>query len=303
MIPRHPPRTGPRDHPAPAGRRVAAAATAALLATGAVVGVPAAGAARYAAAGLGAVAAAVRALGIPGTAWSGDPATGQLVVTADARVRPDQLARLRAGTARFGGAVRIERAAGVLAPVPTGGGAVYGAGYRCSFGFGVRRGGARYFLTAGHCGRAARTWYADAERTVRIGTTAAWAYPGHDYALVRAEGPARQAPRTTVDGRVVVRAGEPRVGERVARAGSSSGVRWGTVTALDVSVDYGDGDVVTGLIQTDVCAEPGDSGGPLVAGDTALGLTSGGNGDCATGGTTYYQPVTAALARYGVSLD
>ena len=35
---------------------------------------------------------------------------------------------------------------------------------------------------------------------------------------------------------------------------------------------------VTGMIRTTVCAEPGDSGGALFAGNTALGLTSGGSG-------------------------
>jgi streptogrisin B len=56
------------------------------------------------------------------------------------------------------------------------------------------------------------------------------------------------------------------------------------------------------LIQTNVCAEPGDSGGPLYDGTKAIGLTSGGSGDCTTGGTTFFQPVTEALSAYGVSL-
>jgi hypothetical protein len=60
--------------------------------------------------------------------------------------------------------------------------------------------------------------------------------------------------------------------------------------------------VVSGLIQTTVCAEPGDSGGPLYAGSTALGLTSGGSGDCTSGGTTFFQPVTKALATLGMKL-
>jgi hypothetical protein len=34
----------------------------------------------------------------------------------------------------------------------------------------------------------------------------------------------------------------------------------------------------------------------------ALGLTSGGNGDCAKGGTTFFQPVREALASLGVRL-
>ncbi|WP_241780208.1 trypsin-like serine protease, partial [Streptomyces wadayamensis] len=51
-----------------------------------------------------------------------------------------------------------------------------------------------------------------------------------------------------------------------------------------------------------VCAEPGDSGGALFAGSTALGLTSGGSGNCSSGGTTFFQPVTEALSAYGVSI-
>ncbi|GLZ08695.1 hypothetical protein Acsp03_61610 [Actinomadura sp. NBRC 104412] len=59
---------------------------------------------------------------------------------------------------------------------------------------------------------------------------------------------------------------------------------------------------VSGLIQTTVCAEPGDSGGSLFAGSTALGLTSGGSGNCSSGGVTFFQPVTEALDAYGVDV-
>jgi hypothetical protein len=59
---------------------------------------------------------------------------------------------------------------------------------------------------------------------------------------------------------------------------------------------------VRGLIRTTVCAEPGDSGGPLFSGTTALGLTSGGNGDCRSGGTTFFQPVTEPLRVFGVNV-
>ncbi|HEY3263503.1 MAG TPA: trypsin-like serine protease [Pseudonocardiaceae bacterium] len=54
------------------------------------------------------------------------------------------------------------------------------------------------------------------------------------------------------------------------------------------------------MTRTNVCAEPGDSGGPLYHNTVALGLTSGGSGNCRTGGTTSHQPVTEALSRYGV---
>jgi secreted trypsin-like serine protease len=56
------------------------------------------------------------------------------------------------------------------------------------------------------------------------------------------------------------------------------------------------------MTRTNVCAEPGDSGGPLYHNTVALGLTSGGSGNCRTGGTTSHQPVTEALSRYGVSV-
>ena len=66
-------------------------------------------------------------------------------------------------------------------------------------------------------------------------------------------------------------------------------------------MNYAEGRV-TGLIRTTVCAEPGDSGGSLFSGTTAYGLTSGGSGNCRTGGVTYFQPVTEALSVYGVSV-
>jgi streptogrisin B len=44
----------------------------------------------------------------------------------------------------------------------------------------------------------------------------------------------------------------------------------------------------------------GDSGGPLYDGTAAVGLTSGGSGNCTSGGTTFFQPVTAALSACGV---
>jgi streptogrisin D len=37
-------------------------------------------------------------------------------------------------------------------------------------------------------------------------------------------------------------------------------------------------------------------------GDTAIGLTSGGSGDCTSGGTTFFQPVTEALSATGAQI-
>jgi streptogrisin D len=73
------------------------------------------------------------------------------------------------------------------------------------------------------------------------------------------------------------------------------------VTALNATVNYPQG-TVYGLIRTTVCAEPGDSGGSLFSGTSALGLTSGGSGNCSSGGTTFFQPVTEPLNVYGVNV-
>jgi streptogrisin C len=51
-----------------------------------------------------------------------------------------------------------------------------------------------------------------------------------------------------------------------------------------------------------VCAEPGDSGGSLLSGNQAQGVTSGGSGNCSSGGITYYQPVNEILQTYGLTL-
>jgi hypothetical protein len=74
------------------------------------------------------------------------------------------------------------------------------------------------------------------------------------------------------------------------------------VTGVNQTVRYVGGGTVRGLVRTNVCAEPGDSGGPFFSGTTALGLTSGGSGNCRYGGTTFFQPVTEALRRYGVAV-
>jgi streptogrisin C len=59
---------------------------------------------------------------------------------------------------------------------------------------------------------------------------------------------------------------------------------------------------VTGLTQTDVCAEGGDSGGSWLSGDQAQGVTSGGSGNCSTGGVTFFQPLTEILEAADVAL-
>ncbi|HEY6797227.1 MAG TPA: S1 family peptidase [Kineosporiaceae bacterium] len=237
---------------------------------------------------------------VPGTSWALDPQANQIVVTYDSTVAGATLQRVTSAAAALGDAVRLESVAGVLSPRISGGDPIYGSGYRCSLGFNVHVDEADYFLTAGHCGNVAPTWYADSARTTTLGSTVSSSFPGHDYALVRYTN-ADVTAAGTVGGQDIATAGTPAVGQTVTRRGSTTGVHSGRVTALDATVNYAEGSV-SGLIRTTVCAEPGDSGGPLYSGTTAYGLTSGGSGNCTSGGVTFFQPVVAALNAYGASV-
>ncbi|MFG2818601.1 S1 family peptidase [Kitasatospora sp. NPDC048365] len=245
-----------------------------------------------------------RSAAIPGTAWAVDPATDQVVVTADATVTGAALERLQHTARGLGQAVRVERTADTLSTRLAGGDAIWGGGYRCSLGFNVRSGSTYYFLTAGHCGNVVSTWYANSGQTTRLGTTSNSRFPSDDFALVKYTN--GTVPPSAVDlyngtTRRITAASTPSVGATVYRSGSTTKVHSGKVTALNATVNYAEG-TVRGLIKTTVCAEGGDSGGALYSGNTAHGLTSGGSGNCGSGGTTYFQPVTEALSAYGVSV-
>ncbi|MEQ4301931.1 S1 family peptidase [Plantactinospora sp. B6F1] len=245
-----------------------------------------------------------RSARIPGTAWYVDPVTNQVAVEVDSTVTGAKLARIKAVIARFGGAVRIQSIPGTLSTTISGGQAIYTSRSRCSLGFNVRSGSTYYFLTAGHCTNAGANWSASSGGSV-IGTRAGSSFPGNDYGIVRyASGIAQQPGDVYLYGgyRDITGAANPTVNQSVQRSGSTTGVRSGRVTALNATVTYQGSGTVSGLIRTTVCAQPGDSGGPLFAGNTALGLTSGGSGNCSIGGTTYFQPVVEALNAYGVSI-
>jgi len=248
-------------------------------------------------AALSAVSSAVDGSGVDGIAWYADAASGQIVVTADSSVSSAEIATLRHAAGANAGALRIERAKGEFSPLLSAGDAIYGGQYRCSLGFNVVSGSTYYFLTAGHCGSLVSTWYTNSGHTTLIGPTVNYSFPGNDYALVRYDNTSLSHPGGFTVADAVV-------GESVTRKGSTTGTHTGTVTALNVTVRYSGhpGGRVSGLIQTTVCAEGGDSGGPLYDGTKALGLTSGGSGDCTSGGTTFFQPVREAVNAYGVTM-
>jgi streptogrisin B len=246
-------------------------------------------------------ASAVESLDIAGTTWAVDERTGRLRVLADATVTDGDLARIRRATGRWAGAATVERLGGRLRTLLSGGDGIHTAGWRCSAGVNVQSGSAYYFVTAGHCTDGASTWYTSSAMTTAIGPTVGTSFPGDDFGVVRYSNTAVPHPGTigTVD---VTGTATAQVGQSVCRRGSTTGVRCGMVTGLNATVNYGSGEVVSGLIRTNICAEPGDSGGPLYSGDKVIGILSGGSGNCTTGGTTYYQPIQEALNAYGLSV-
>ncbi|GIH07069.1 serine protease [Rhizocola hellebori] len=228
---------------------------------------------------------------VPG--WYVDVVTNTVVVLA--RSNADAATFVKASGADPS-AVRVELSTEDPRPFidVIGGNAYYIGGSRCSVGFSVNGG----FITAGHCGTTGST------TTQPSGTFRGSSFPGNDYSWVQVA--SGNTPRGLVNnyaGGTVTVAGstEAAVGASVCRSGSTTGWHCGTIQARNSSVTYPQG-TVNGLIRTNVCAEPGDSGGSLIAGSQAQGVTSGGSGNCTSGGTTYFQPVNEILQAYSLTL-
>ncbi|MDW4905301.1 S1 family peptidase [Streptomyces sp. ADMS] len=243
---------------------------------------------------------------VTGTAWSVDYTNNEVVVQVDSTVSAADWARLSAVAEEIGGSVRMERTRGTFTTRINAAQPILSTGGRCSAGFNVTNGTADFILTAGHCGPNGSVWFSDTGGSQEIGKTISGSFPINDYSLVQYNGGSAGDGADVVaigDGRGVriTGAADPAVGQKVFRSGSTTGLRDGEVTGLNATVNYPEG-TVSGLIETTVCAESGDSGGPLFSEGIALGITSGGNGDCRSGGTTFFQPVTKALAALNVRL-
>ncbi|MER5915559.1 S1 family peptidase [Streptomyces sp. NPDC001982] len=239
---------------------------------------------------------------IAGTSWSTDPVTNKVVVTADKTVSKAEWAKLTDVVDGLGGKAELQRSKGEFKPFIAGGDAITGSGGRCSLGFNVVKDGQPYFLTAGHCTEAISSW-SDSSGNV-IGESEQSSFPGNDYGLVKYTADVDHPSEVDLyngSAQQITGAAEATVGMQVSRSGSTTQVHDGTVTGLNATVNYQEG-TVSGLIQTDVCAEPGDSGGSLFSGNSAIGLTSGGSGDCTSGGETFFQPVTEALSATGTEI-
>ncbi len=243
------------------------------------------------------------------TGWYVDPASKQLVV----EVNGSDAAVANWASGLGAGAVQVKHVKEAYKPLwnVIGGQAITTtAGARCSAGFNARSSsGNRYIIDAGHCGNLGGTWSGTGGT---LGTVAASSFPGNDFSAIRVS--SSSATSTPLVDRyssgsdvTVTGAVNAYSGMSVCRSGSTTGWHCGSVTATNQTVCYSQGCVYQ-MIRTTVCAEPGDSGGSLVTNPgsgtrvSAVGLTSGGSGNCSSGGTTFFQPITEPLSVWGLTL-
>lgn len=233
--------------------------------------------------------------------WYVDVRTNTVVVTVN-RTKLDAASRVFVARAKAAhGAVRVveeDHSPRPLADVV--GGWPYWINYagRCSVGFAVHGG----YVTAGHCGRPGDVT-SDGNGAV-LGSFAGSSFPGNDFAWVRANaGVNLWGYVEGYDGYWYYVRGSAQVpvGSGICRSGSTTGMWCGTIVARNQTVNYPQG-VVYNLTRTTVCAEPGDSGGSWLSSNQAQGVTSGGSGNCSSGGVTFYQEVNPILSAYGLSL-
>ncbi|KAA9149461.1 S1 family peptidase [Amycolatopsis acidicola] len=235
------------------------------------------------------------------TGWYVDEQANSVVVTVK-QGAADPNVRKFLDFAKAAGPVRVDSvtsAPRLYAGDVIGGDAYYINGSaRCSVGFSVEGG----FVSAGHCGSAGDSVTGPDDSA--MGTFQSSSFPGNDYSYVKTS--SDWTPTSTVDGYgngdvTVAGSDAAAVGASVCRSGSTSGWHCGTIKATNQTVNYSEGSV-SGLTQTDACAEPGDSGGSWVSGSQAQGVTSGGSGDCTSGGETFFQPVNEILSAYNLTL-
>ncbi|RZS41137.1 streptogrisin C [Herbihabitans rhizosphaerae] len=235
--------------------------------------------------------------------WYVDTPTNSLVVEV-----ADDSAQARSFTANAHGvAVRtvVTEKARPLYDVRGGDAWYIGSSGRCSVGFSATgSSGSKHFVTAGHCTESGGTAYG--YNRVAMGPIRGSTFNSRgDYGKVdvtSSQWTLRPLVKTASGTLTVRGSSEAAVGASVCRSGSTTGYRCGTIQAKNQTVNY-PGVTVGGLTRTSACAEPGDSGGSFITGaGQAQGMTSGGSGNCRSGGTTYFQPVNEALSAYGLRL-
>ncbi|MFS8197915.1 S1 family peptidase [Streptomyces sp. CWNU-52B] len=234
--------------------------------------------------------------------WYVDAESSSVVVGVVAAQRADNDVRAFLARARATGPVTVKETSSApetFAAGTVGGDPFYTGNVRCSIGFSVQGG----FVTAGHCGGAGQSvsgW----DRTY-VGNIQGSSFPDNDYAWVNVGSGWWTVPVVlgwgTVSDQLVRGSNEAPVGASICRSGSTTHWHCGAVLAKNETVNYSQG-AVHQMTKTSVCAEPGDSGGSFISGDQAQGVTSGGWGNCSTGGETWYQPINEILNRFGLTL-
>ncbi|MEU9886755.1 S1 family peptidase [Sphaerisporangium sp. NPDC051011] len=172
---------------------------------------------------------------------------------------------------------------------------------RCSIGFPITKGTTQGFVSAGHCGSTGNS--TTGYNQVSQGTFQGSSFPTNDYSWVATNSNWTAQPWVNQNGGNLQVTGSTVAveGASICRSGSTTGWHCGTVQQRNTSVTYSQGTVYE-VTRTNVCAEPGDSGGSFISGSQAQGVTSGGSGNCTSGGTTYFQPVNEILSVYGLTL-
>ncbi|MFE9676638.1 S1 family peptidase [Streptomyces sp. NPDC006259] len=236
------------------------------------------------------------------SSWHVDPEANTLVVEVVRDRVSDNDVRRFVSRAREAGPVSVETVAAAprtFAAGTVGGDPYYTGNVRCSIGFSVHGG----FVTAGHCGRpgaGVSGWDGS-----YVGAFQGSSFPDNDYAWVNVGSGWWTVPVVlgwgTIPDQLVRGSAEAPVGSSICRSGSTTHWHCGSVLARNETVNYSQG-AVHQMTKTSVCAEPGDSGGSFLSGDQAQGVTSGGWGNCGSGGETWFQPVNEILNRYGLTL-
>ncbi|MFJ4919147.1 S1 family peptidase [Streptomyces sp. NPDC088725] len=236
------------------------------------------------------------------SSWHVDPRTNQVVVNVVTARKNDAKVRAFVESARKTGPVTVKETAQAprtFAAGTVGGDPYYTGNVRCSIGFSVNGG----FVSAGHCaspGAAVTGWDGS-----QIGNFQGQSFPGDDYSWVSVGNGWWTEPVVlgwgAIPDQLVHGSAEAPIGASICRSGSTSGWHCGNVLATNETVNYAEGAVYE-MTGTSVCAEPGDSGGSFISGDQAQGVTSGGFGDCTSGGQTWHQPVNEILNRFGLTL-
>ncbi|MEV0733778.1 ricin-type beta-trefoil lectin domain protein [Polymorphospora sp. NPDC050346] len=231
-------------------------------------------------------------------AWYVDPASNSVVVVAEGTGAADSFVRGTGADARGVRVVASTEAPRTMYDIRGGDQYLINGNTLCSVGFSVVGG----FVTAGHCGGVGSG--TAGYNNVAQGTVRGSSFPGNDYGWVQTN--ANWTPRPWVNnyagGNVTVAGSqEAAINASVCRSGRTTGWRCGVIQAKNVTVNYAQG-AVYGMTRSNACAQGGDSGGAWVSGNQAQGVTSGGSGNCTTGGTMYFQPVNEILGAYGLTL-